>query len=130
MQPGSVFGVCGIGCVGHVLTSGELFCGTGTRSTGTTGLPVTPLSTHVQPNFVTSMTTGTVLPFACLTSASTAPFGRAESQRSCCTVWLPHLNWPVLVSRATIASAQRFAPGPREFHGTGLPVPNITKWFL
>src|SRR5262245_37752769 len=36
----SAFGVCGIGWVLAVLTSGELLCGTLTSLTGTTGLPV------------------------------------------------------------------------------------------
>src|SRR5262245_31503251 len=45
----STFSVCGTGCVGHVFTSGDLFCGTGTSLTGMSGLPVSRSRMNVMP---------------------------------------------------------------------------------
>ena len=50
------FGPCGIGCVGHVFTSGALLTGTFTCLTGSSGLPVSRSRIQVQPSFATSAT--------------------------------------------------------------------------
>src|SRR5262249_17273380 len=48
---------------------------------------------------------------------------RSESHMSWWTCWKYHFILPVCRSRATIEHVYRFVPAPREFHGSGLPVP-------